>query len=157
MRDEKNNTTALWRYYEAGRDYNNTLVPNQYQTVNTNIEFFAGNQWLHINETQAMQRLARPVFNIIKRVTSLFVASLTSSNTTVNFDSLSYSDGDNLKDPDSNAAVIATAEVRNLFDKFKMQYRIREALFRWGADRRLLRSFLLESRCYSVWRGIRLT
>ena len=129
MRDEKNNTTALWRYYEAGRDYNNTLVPNQYHTVNTNIEFFAGNQWLHINETPAMQRLARPVFNIIKRVTSLFVASLTSSNTTVNFDSLSYADGDNLKDPDSNAAVIATAEVRNLFDKFKMQYRIREALF----------------------------
>ena len=129
MRDEKNNTTGLWRYYELGRDYNNSLVPNQYQTVNTNIEFFAGNQWLHINETPAMQRLARPVFNIIKRVTSLFVASLTSSNTTINFDSLSYADGDNIEDPDSNAAVIATAEVRNLFDKFKMQYRIREALF----------------------------
>ena len=129
MRDEKNNKTQLWTLYEAGRDYNNTLIPNQYHTVNTNIEFFAGNQWIHINETPAMQRLMRPVFNIIKRVTSLFVASLTSSNTTVNFDSLSYADGDNLKDPDSNAAVIATAEVRNLFDKFKMQYRIREALF----------------------------
>jgi len=129
LRDEKNNTTALWHYYELGRSYNNQLVPNQYQLVNTNIEFFAGNQWLHINETPAMQKLARPTFNIIKRVTSLFVASLTSSNTTINFDSLSYADGDNMKDPDSNAAVIATAEVRNLFDKFKMQYRIREALF----------------------------
>ena len=129
MRDEKNNKTDLWLYYENGREYNNSLVPNQYVTVNTNTEFFAGNQWLHINETPAMQRLARPVFNIIKRVASLFVASLTSSNTTISFDSLSYADGDNLKDPDSNAAVIATAEVRNLFDKFKMQYRIRDALF----------------------------
>ena len=129
MRDEKNNKTELWTLYEAGRDYNNSLIPNQYHTVNTNIEFFAGNQWIHINETPAMRRLMRPVFNIIKRVTSLFVASLTSSNTTINYDSMSYCDGDNLKDPDSNAAVIATAEVRNLFDKFKMQYRIREALF----------------------------
>ena len=129
MRDEKNNRQQLWNYYELGRAYNNQLTPNQYQLVNTNIEFFAGNQWLHINETPAMQRLARPTFNIIKRVTSLFVASLTSSNTTVNFEPLSYYDGDNMKDPESNAAVIATAEVRNLFDKFKMQYRIRDALF----------------------------
>ena len=129
MRDEKNNKTSVWRYYEVGRAYNNRLVPNQYNLVNTNTEFFAGNQWIHINETPAMQRLMRPTFNIIKRVTSLFVASLTSSNTTINFESLAYADGDNMKDPESNAAVIATAEVRNLFDKFKMQYRIREALF----------------------------
>lgn len=129
MRDEKNNKTKLWELYEAGRTYNNQLVPNQYTLVNTNIEFFAGNQWLHINETPAMQRLARPTFNIIKRITSLFVASLTSSNTTINFEPLSYYDGDNMKDPESNAAVIATAEVRNLFEKFKMEYRIREALF----------------------------
>ena len=129
MRDEKNNKTDLWKYYESGRSYNNQLVPNQYHLVNTNTEFFAGNQWLHINETPAMQRLARPTFNIIKRVTSLFVASLTSSNTTIAFEPLSYYDGDNMKDPQNNAAVIATAEVRNLFEKFKMEYRIREALF----------------------------
>jgi len=129
LRDEKNNITDLWKYYESGRSYNNQLVPNQYHLVNTNTEFFAGNQWLHINETPAMQRLARPTFNIIKRVTSLFVASLTSSNTTIAFEPLSYYDGDNMKDPQNNAAVIATAEVRNLFEKFKMEYRIREALF----------------------------
>lgn len=129
MRDESNTRRKLWEYYEYGRQYNNQLTPNQYNLVNTNIEFFAGNQWLHINETPAMQRLAKPTFNIIKRVTSLFVASLTSSNTTISFEPLSYYDGDNMKDPDNNAAVIATAEVRNLFEKFKMEYRIREALF----------------------------
>lgn len=128
-KDKDNNKTKLWLYYENGREYNNQLVPNQYNLVNTNIEFFAGNQWLHINETPAMQKLARPTFNIIKRVTSLFVASLTSSNTTISFEPLSYYDGDNMKDPQDNAAVIATAEVRNLFEKFKMEYRIREALF----------------------------
>jgi len=129
LRDESNTRQKLWDYYERGRQYNNQLVPNQYNLVNTNIEFFAGNQWLHINETPAMQRLAKPTFNIIKRVTSLFVASLTSSNTTITFEPLSYYDGDNMKDPENNAAVIASAEVRNLFEKFKMEYRIRDALF----------------------------
>ena len=127
--DPQETKTRAWRYYEAGRAYNNGLTPNQYRTVNTNVEFFAGNQWLHIPETKAMSRLAKPVFNIVKRVTNLFVAALTANETTISFDSLSYYDGENLSDPTSNAAEYATAEVRNLMDKFKMNYRVREALF----------------------------
>ena len=121
----ENNKTLAWQYYEQGRAYNNRLVPNQYQLVNTNIEFFAGNQWIHMRETPAMRKLARPTFNIIKRVVSLFVASITSSAVTVNFEPLAYYDGENLKDRSVNAAACATAEVRNLFDKFKMDYRAR--------------------------------
>lgn len=124
-----NDVTKAWQYYELGRAYNNSLVPNQYRLVNTNIEFFAGNQWLHIPETPATGRLPKPVFNIIKRIASLFVASLTSSAATINFEPLTYYDGENLSDPDTNAAVYATAEVRNLLEKFHMDYRIREALF----------------------------
>ena len=111
-----------WKYYEYGRAYNNSLVPNQYVMVNTNQEFFIGNQWLHMPDTEAMRRLAKPTFNIIKRVTSLFVASLTSSNTTISFEPLSHQ-------MDGEAAAFATAEVRNLLEKFKMDYRIRDALF----------------------------
>ena len=73
-------------------------------------------------DNPAMRRLAKPTFNIIKRVTSLFVASLTSSNTTISFEPLSYQ-------TDGEAAAFATAEVRNLLEKFKMDYRIRDALF----------------------------
>ena len=111
-----------WKYYEYGRQYNNNLIPNQYTMVNTNQEFFIGNQWVHMPDNEAMRRLAKPTFNIIKRVTSLFVASLTSSNTTVSFEPLSYQ-------TDGEAAAFATAEVRNLLEKFKMDYRIRDALF----------------------------
>ena len=127
--ENKNDITTAWKYYELGREYNNRLVPNQYTTVDTNWEFFSGNQWLHIPETPAMSRLARPVFNIIKRIVSLFVASITSSATTVSFEPLNYYDGDHLDDPDSNASVYATEEVRNLYEKFKMDFRTREALF----------------------------
>ena len=119
----ENTQNKAWEYYELGRAYNNSLTPNQYSLVNTNIEFYAGNQWLHIPETEAMSRLARPTFNIIKRVASLFVASLTSSAATIAFEPLSYYDGENIADPEHSAAVY-----RNLFEKFKMDYRVREAL-----------------------------
>ena len=124
MRD--NNKTKAWEYYEQGRAYNQSLTPDLYRTVDTNIEFFAGNQWLHIPESSAMSRLPRPVFNIIKRITSLFVASLTSSATTISFEPLSYYGAGS---EDSTAAEYAGAEVRSLFEKLKLDYRIREALF----------------------------
>ena len=128
-KDNDNNITTAWKYYELGREYNQRLVPNQYRTVDTNWEFYSGNQWIHLPETPAMSRLSRPVFNIIKRITSLFVASITASATTVSFEPLSYYDGDNIDDPDTNASVYATEEVRNLYEKFKMEYRTREAMF----------------------------
>ena len=124
--------TKAWQRYEQGRNYNNRLTPNQYDLVNTNIEFFAGNQWLHLNQSAAMQKLPKPTFNIIKRVASLFVASLTSSAASISFDELSHYSSTNLQTgtgDDENAAAIATAEVQNLLEKFKMDYRIREALF----------------------------
>lgn len=126
---EKNDKTLAWEYYEQGRAYNNRLVPNQYRLVNTNIEFFAGNQWIHLATTPAMRKLSRPTFNIIKRVASLFVASITSSAVTVHLEPLAYYDGENLADDTTNAAVCANAEIKNLFEKFKMEYRTREALF----------------------------
>lgn len=129
MRDQQNNITKAFEYYELGRAYNNSLVPNQYNMVNTNIEFYTGNQWLHVPESPAMRKLPRPVFNICKRVTQLFVASMTSSATTISFEPMSLNDGENMADPETNAAVYATAEVRNLLEKFKFDYRVRDALF----------------------------
>ena len=173
---DRDRKTKAWERYERGRAYNNRLTPNQYNLVNTNIEFFAGNQWLHLAQTPAMQKLPKPTFNIIKRVASRFVASLTSSAASVSFDELSYYSGDPIgagisaetplsagadappkgasplwrtpalrggrglmssepgqggraEQQDVNGAAIATAEVQNLLEKFKMDYRIREALF----------------------------
>lgn len=121
--------TKAWEYYELGRAYNNSLSPPLYSLVHTNVEFFSGNQWLHMPDSPAMSRLPRPCFNIIKRVVSLFVASLTSSPAAIGFEPLSFYDGEKLDSPDAKAAEYATAEVRNLMEKFKLDYRIREALF----------------------------
>ena len=121
--------TLAWRYYEQGRAYNLGLRPSLYTVVNTNIEFFTGNQWLGLPQTRAMAALPKPVFNIIKRVASLFVAALTSGAVALRFDPLRYYDGENLADPESDASAYATAEVENLFEKFRMDSRVREALF----------------------------
>lgn len=128
MGDLRNDHTWVWNYYARGRNYNERLVPNQYTLVNTNWEFYTGNQWVMLPQTAAMRRLSKPTFNIIKRIAQVFIASLTSSATTVSFEPLSFYDGENIQDPESNAAEYATAEVNNLFEKFKMQYRIRDAL-----------------------------
>ena len=127
---DENDKTLAWQYYELGRTYNNNLTPNQYNAVNTNIEFFIGNQWRNLPQTKAIAALPKPVFNIIKRVTSLFVASLTSSGVAVRYDPLTYNGfTDEQKEMGLEPNEVATAEVQNLFDKFKMEYRLREALF----------------------------
>lgn len=138
--NERERYTEAWRLYELGRQYNNQLVPNQYDLVNTNIEFFVGNQWKGLAASSAMNALPKPVFNIIKRVASLFVASLTSSSTKVSFEPLQNKqdapselamDGETIQQEEEaqTAAQMATSEIENLFDKLKMDFKIREALF----------------------------
>ena len=127
MREERIQT-AVWTAYEEGRNYNHRLVPDQYELVNTNIEFYAGNQWLHLPQTAASAKLPKPVFNIIKRITNVQVANLISSGVSANLEPLSYYDASSVEDPDSNACEFAQAEINNLFDKLKIEYRSREAL-----------------------------
>lgn len=129
MIDEKNNLTIAWTAYQAGRQYNQRLTPNQYDVVDTNLEFYAGNQWLHLPQTAASAKLPKPVFNIIKRVTNVQVANLVSNGVSVNLEPLSYYDASSVENPDSNACEFAQAEIDNLFDKLKMSYRVRQAMF----------------------------
>ena len=60
FKKDENNITTAWKYYELGRTYNNSLSPSQYTVVNTNIEFFTGNQWRNLPQTRAMAALPKP-------------------------------------------------------------------------------------------------
>jgi hypothetical protein len=99
------------------------LKPNYYQTVDTNIAFFNGDQWRNVQANG----MPTPVFNIIKRVITFFVASLTSSKVKLQLEPLAYSEDG--QDPNMKMADIATAEIDNLLEKFKMESRIRDACF----------------------------
>ncbi len=120
------NTTKEWKLYLAGKKYNNQLKPNYYDTVNANIDFFNGNQWRNV-EANGMPT---PVFNIIKRVITFFVASITANKVKVQLEPLTYKEDEPTEDME--ASDIATAEIENLFEKFKMDNRIRDALFDAG-------------------------
>lgn len=111
-----------WKYYESGKKYNAKLEPAYYDTVNVNIDFFEGNQWKNVKNNG----MPTPVFNILKRGVQFFVANLMSNKVKVNYTPLQFrDDGDEMFD----IPAIATSEVDNLFDKFKMENRIRDALF----------------------------
>ena len=120
--------TQVWERFERGRAYNHSMSRDRYREVDTNVAFFEGNQWINSPGEWAFG-MPKPVFNIIKRVGSVFIASLTSSGATIKFEPLAYYDGNNEADPDHDAAAYANASVTNLLEKLKMQYRIREALF----------------------------
>lgn len=113
--------TKAWKLYEAGKSYNNKLKPNYYDTVDANWAFFNGDQWRNIDA----ENMPKPVFNIIKRVITFLVASLTSSKVKIHFEPLTGKEG--LSPLDDSA--IVSAQVNNLFEKFKMDTRIKDVLF----------------------------
>ena len=72
----QNTMTRAWELYELGRAYNNQLEPNQYSLVNTNIEFYQGNQWLHMPDTPAMRRLPKPPGTIMPSASESLASQL---------------------------------------------------------------------------------
>lgn len=119
--------TKDWQLYEAGKKYNNSLKPNYYDTVDTNIAFFNGDQWRNLPDNN----MPKPVFNIIKRVITFFVASLTSSSVKIQFSPLLYADDSPTLQMQKEyyASEIATSQIENLLEKFKIEQIIRDCYF----------------------------
>ena len=116
--------TKDWELYIKGKNFNNRLSPNYYDTVDTNWAFFSGDQWRNLADT----KLPKPVFNIIKRVIQFFVASMTTTDIKIHFEPMLYADNLNMQ-PELDAVDIANAKIDELLEKFKMPARIRDALF----------------------------
>lgn len=123
----KGKRTKDWELYEAGKQYNNKLKPNYYDTVDANIAFFQGDQWRNLE----VEDMPQPVFNIIKRVIQFFVASLTASKTKIHFEPLLYADDNPTPEmeAESEGAELTNAMVNNLLEKFKMDFKIKDALY----------------------------
>lgn len=114
-----------WIKYENGLKYNNQIKPPFYPMLDTNSAFFNGDQWRNVEANGT----PTPVFNIIKRAITFWVASITSSDISVSYEPLAYAEDDPTIEIQNNPAAIATAEIANLFDKFKMDNRKRDACF----------------------------
>lgn len=122
--------TTDWQKLLDGRKYNNSLEPGYNDSVNLNIEMYNGNQWKNVENNG----MPTPVFNIIKRAITFFVASITSSKTAIKLEPLEFAEEEEQQTPEmqsqQEASDIATGEITNLLEKFKMDNRIRDALFK---------------------------
>ena len=74
----KTSPSEIYSEYEKGRSFNQSN--NLYDTVEKNQSFYLGDQWKGVNAPD----LTKPVFNIIKRVTSYFSAMIVSDDVGVN-------------------------------------------------------------------------
>lgn len=115
--------TKDWQDYETGKNYNN--LTNFDKTVKGNWEFYIGNQW-HNLETKS--NLPKPVFNILKRILTFFVASLTASDKTINISAVDIMLDDSDPTDNTNVIGITNTTIKNLLDKMKFDHKRREAL-----------------------------
>lgn len=119
--------TKDWALYENGVNYNNRLEPNYYETVNANLDFFSGNQWRNLPDSD----MPKPVFNILKRVITFFVASLTTTKAAINYSVPMFNKEipDPAREQEAIGATIAKKQTDLLFEKWKFDFRIKDALF----------------------------
>ena len=74
----KQEQTALWRDYEAGKEYKLRL--GIYETLRRNERFYRGDQWYGTDA-----KLPRPVFNLVRRITDYLVASVLPGDLTITY------------------------------------------------------------------------
>lgn len=123
MRDEM---TKAWERLEAGKGFNQRLDPPLYDMVDTNWEMFKGNQYVNSGTND---ELPRPVFNIIKRIITFFVASLTTAPSKVYFSQLAKKPGSDVDELDIE---VLNAEWESFAERIKLESKIRD-MYKDGA------------------------
>lgn len=133
MKDNQENITRDWKLYEAGIAYNN--AKDVIKTAKINTDFYEGNQWIGAKDTS----LPKPTFNVLKRVGSYFIASLTSNPIKAFMSPLMFENFDRSKVLEYNipqatemvnAIDIADATLNKILERNKFQDKVRDALTR---------------------------
>lgn len=112
--------TKAWERLEAGKGFNQRLDPPYYDMVDTNWEMFKGNQYVNSGTDDG---LPRPVFNIIKRIITFFVASLTTAPSKIYFSQLAKKPGSNVDEIDM---LVLNAEMEAFCERIKLDSKVRD-------------------------------
>jgi hypothetical protein len=120
--------TKAWQYYQAGINYNNRLEPNYYDDIDINLDFFRGQQWRGLEESED-DELPHPVLNYVRRFITFFVASLTTSNLKIHLSPYLQSAASAEGMTNEQLTEMVNSHIEFLLEKFKMEYRLREACF----------------------------
>lgn len=118
----------LWKKYDAVVAYNSSFGKgNYYEKIKVHYDFYNGDQWTGISDKSNLPQMC---FNIIKRTLDFKIASLTSSDISVNIEPLEYAGEEYDK---SGAQIISktdllNAEIKNVFEKWGFRNLVKRVL-----------------------------
>ena len=104
MNKEKCNPEKIWKQYQQGVNYNNSI--HLYDTVKRNENFYLGRQW----EGLKAPDLEKPVFNFIDRVVTYFIAMLVSDDIGVDIKSFKQDSVSEIADKALSTEVLRVIE-----------------------------------------------
>ena len=128
---EEDYKLAEWRLYEAGIAYNNAIVlgdKSYYEQLDVNIAFANDDQWRNVEAEDK----SKPIVTIKQKVKQHIIANLTSTSISATISPLEYSSDETQRTPEMEEEIetsdMANAEIRNLFDQHKFEFKVREGL-----------------------------
>lgn len=120
-----------WDLYEDGIRYNDALEidgKGYYETIDANIAFAAGDQWRNVKAKD----LAKPVVPIIQKAKQYTISNVCSTSISATINPMEYKTKQEERTPEMEqeieATEIANAEIRNILDDIKFEFKIREGL-----------------------------
>lgn len=122
----------LWKKYDAVVAYNSSFGKgNYYEKIKVHYDFYNGDQWTGISDKSNLPQMC---FNIIKRTLDFKIASLTSSDISVNIEPLEYAGEE--QDENGNQIISKTdllnAEIKNVFEKWGFRNLVKKVLKNGG-------------------------
>lgn len=127
-----NNKLPEWEQYENGIKYNQAIIvgdKSYYEQVDVNIAFGTPEgQWRNVKADD----ISKPVIPIIPKAKQHTVANLTSTSISATINPLEYTSKEDDRTPEMAEAIttteMANAEIRNIFDEIKYEFKVREGL-----------------------------
>lgn len=117
---KNNDNLKEWDWHEAGKKFNDKLDPPYHDMVDVNWDMFSGKQWVN---SGAFDDLPKPVFNIINRIISFFVASLTSNAVKVSYGQMAKRP---LSEDAETDVQVLNAAWENFAERVKLQDLVRQ-------------------------------
>lgn len=112
----------IFKEYEKGKDFKTSI--DLYENVEKNQRFFIGDQWKGVNAPGLM----KPVFNMIKRVVTFFIAMIVSDDIGVNLESF-FEDEEN-----ELTTKIISKEIEKIIEKTKLKTKTRTSIKNCAVD-----------------------
>ena len=120
-----------WRLYEAGLQYNQAIITGDksyYDTIDVNIAFANDDQWRNVEA----EDISKPMIPILQKAKQHTIANLTSTSISATISPLEYNADKEKVTPEMQSEIdttdMANAEIRNLLDKVKYEFKIRAGL-----------------------------